>query len=67
MFKKICAVLALSAAATVFAAPSPAFADGPKTPEEAAVCEAMLSSVFPGLGQATIDAICAVQTDDTSR
>ncbi|MCU7824580.1 hypothetical protein [Kitasatospora sp. DSM 101779] len=66
MFKKLSAVLALSAAATVFAAPAPAFADGPKTPEEAAVCKAMLSSAFPGLGQAAIDAICAVQDDGTT-
>ncbi|MEV6206005.1 hypothetical protein [Kitasatospora sp. NPDC051914] len=68
MLKKLASVVAIAAAVTVFSAPAPAFADGPKTPEEAAVCAELLSTVFPGLGQASIDAICAVQDDDdTSR
>ncbi|WP_431678803.1 hypothetical protein [Kitasatospora sp. KL5] len=67
MLKKIASVVAIAAAVTVFSAPAPAFADGPKTPEEAAVCAEVLSSLLPGLGQASIDAICAIDDDDTSR
>lgn len=65
MFKKFAAVVAVAAAVTLFSAPSPAFAEGPKTPEEAAVCKAVLGSLLPGIGQASIDAACAVDPDAT--
>ncbi|MFD9130210.1 hypothetical protein [Kitasatospora sp. NPDC059571] len=66
MLKKIASVVLLAAAASALSLPAPAFADGPKTPQEAAVCAQMLAMVMPvGLTQASIDAICAVQDDDS--
>ncbi|GJF30143.1 hypothetical protein KNE206_28430 [Kitasatospora sp. NE20-6] len=63
MLKKFVSVLAVAAAVTLFSAPAPAFADGPKTPEEAAVCKSLLASLLPGLGSTAIEAVCAIQED----
>ncbi|MFB7663725.1 hypothetical protein ACFC1R_07185 [Kitasatospora sp. NPDC056138] len=54
--------------AVLLAAPllaaQPAAADGPRTPQEAAVCKGLMTNLFGGserLGQQNIDALCAVQ------
>ncbi|MFG3052652.1 hypothetical protein ACGFZP_17070 [Kitasatospora sp. NPDC048239] len=62
--------LVLAAVPLQLAAAQPAAAEGPRTPEEAAVCKGVLNALVGGSlfgGQGT-EAVCAVQPDggDTS-
>ncbi|GAA2241658.1 hypothetical protein GCM10010430_24020 [Kitasatospora cystarginea] len=56
--------------ATPLLAAQPAAAEGPKTPQEAAVCRGLLTTFFGGAAgftQQNVGAVCAIQTDaDTS-
>lgn len=65
MVKKLAtlAVLPLAVAAALAATASPAVADGPKTPQEARACAAILSQLLPGwLRPATAGAVCTIQS-----
>ncbi|GAA4999732.1 hypothetical protein [Kitasatospora paranensis] len=64
MLKKFASVVLLAAAASAFSCPAPAFADGPKTPEEAAICAQLLAWAMPtGLTPTSIDAVCTVKNN----
>ncbi|GAA4850746.1 hypothetical protein [Kitasatospora terrestris] len=62
MLRKKFAVLVLLVAATaVPSSAAPAFADGPKNDQEAAVCSQLLGSVLPGL--VPTQEVCTVNTE----
>ncbi|MFJ3788707.1 hypothetical protein [Kitasatospora sp. NPDC090091] len=56
-----CSVLLLAAPALLLA--QPAAAEGPKTPQEAAVCRGVLTTLLGGapFGAGGVNALCAVQ------
>ncbi|MFI9272798.1 hypothetical protein ACIGXM_19040 [Kitasatospora sp. NPDC052896] len=62
MIRKL-ATLTLLAAAAVAAAPIPALADGPKTPQEAAVCQNLLDEWAHPLGftPTSVNSVCTVR------
>ncbi|MEV7926618.1 MULTISPECIES: hypothetical protein [unclassified Kitasatospora] len=62
-------VLGVACCALLLAAPialaQPAAADGPKTPQEAAACKAVVSTLLGGFGSMLANSACVVQPSDS--